>query len=168
MISLKKIIVLIGIILLVCGCEENTVKSNGKKVDTSKMLHEHCTRSGSAGAGVTVSLNYEIYSTGEILNIVQSTERIETTIQETLDQYESAYKGIHEHYAGLEYYDAKVERTNNSVTSYITINYDKIDIGKLIDIEGEDDNVFENKVPKLAKWKELAKKVGTKCEVVED
>ena len=157
-----------GILFFMSACTNNTVEVNGEKVDTSKMIHEHCTRAGSAGSGIDVNLSYEIYYTGEILNIIESTERVETTQANTLDLYENAYKSIHKNYEGLDYYDAEVERTNNSVTSHITINYDKIDIGKLISIEGEDDNVFENKIPKVEKWKELAKKVGTKCSKVEE
>ena len=151
-----------------CSCEDNNVTIGGERVNTNEMIHEHCTRSGNAGEGVKVELNYEIYSTGEILNIVQSKELIETTQKETLDLYENAYKNIHKNYEGLEYYDAKVERTDHSVTSTISINYDKIDIEKLISIEGEEDNVFEDNVPKVSKWKELAKKVGTKCSKVEE
>ena len=44
----------------------------------------------------------------------------------------------------------------------------EIDIDKLIDIEGEKDNIFENKVAKVDKWLELAKRLGTKCELVEE
>ena len=34
------------------------------------------------------------------------------------------------------------------------------------EIEGEEDNIFINKVPKVDKWLELAKKFGTTCELV--
>ena len=39
-------------------------------------------------------------------------------------------------------------------------------IDKLIEIEGEEDNVFENKIPKVSKWLDLSKKFGTTCELV--
>ena len=43
---------------------------------------------------------------------------------------------------------------------------DKVDIDKLIEIEGEEDNIFENKIPKVSKWLDLSKKFGTTCELV--
>ena len=165
----RLIIVLLLAMVLIVGCEkqEEKVISNGKKVDTSKMLHKHCTRGGSVTDG-EASLNYEIYYTGEKLNIIESEEKVTSDSSSVLDTYEEAYNKIHKYYEGLEYYDTRVERNDNSVISYITINYDKIDIDKLISIEGEEDNIFENKVPKVDKWLELAKKVGTKCKLVEE
>ena len=43
------------------------------------------------------------------------------------------------------------------------INYDKVDINKIISIEGDKDNIFEDGQAKVKKWKKLAKKVGTEC-----
>ena len=170
---MKKInilVLLITIILLVTGCENNTsnkVISNGQKVNTSKMQHKHCTREGSVTNG-EVNLNYDIYYTGDILNILKSEETVISNLSSVLDTYENAYKNIHKNYEGLKYYDTSVERTDDRVTSTITINYDQIDIGRLIDIEGEEDNIFENKIPKVEKWITLAKKFGAKCELVEE
>ena len=48
------------------------------------------------------------------------------------------------------------------------INYDKVDVRKILSIEGEKDNIFENNKAKVEKWKSLAKKFGTKCEEVEE
>lgn len=44
------------------------------------------------------------------------------------------------------------------------INYDKIDIDKLLEIEGEEDNIIVGNKAKLSLWLELAGKVGTVCE----
>ena len=165
------ILVLILSLLLITGCEnkKNTKKviSNGKPVNTAKMEHKHCTREANA-TNAEVSLNYDIYYTNDRLNLLVSEEKIISASDEVLTTYENAYKGIHKNYEGLNYYDAKVVRGDTTVTNTITINYDKIDIDKLISIEGEEDNIFENKIPKVDKWITLAKKFGTKCEIVED
>ncbi len=160
---MKKIILILIILITVItltGCSgSNTLTSN-------KLQHDHCTRNATAGEGIDVSLSYELYYKGDVLKKLESTEQVKTEDSATLDEYENAYKGIHKNYEGLKYYDTKVKRTNNSVTSTIIINYEKIDIDKLIEIEGEEDNIFEDKVPKVDKWKELAKKIGTTCETV--
>lgn len=172
------IIILLGTLLLT-GCEStssnttgnktvNEVVSNGKTVNTKKMGQLHCTRAATAGSGIEVSLEYDVFYTGENINIVHSMEKIITADNNTLDTYENAYRGIHDHYKGLDYYDANVIRGDTTVTSDIVINFDKIDIDKLIEIEGEEDNIFENKVPKLEKWLALGKKIGVKCEESEE
>jgi len=164
----KLLVALVISLFLICGCTNNKeiVEVNGEKVNTSKMGHKHCTRKATAGSGIDVSLSYDIYYTGNILNMIQSEEKIMSANSESLDTYEEAYRGIHEHYKDLEYYDTSLVRTETTVTSTMTIDYDKIDVEKLIEIEGSS-SIFENNVAQLDKWLELAKKVGTNCEEVE-
>ena len=162
------LVLLLVLLLLVTGCaKKEVVESNGEKVNVGKMQHQHCTRIGNA-EGAEVNLNYDIYYTDDILNVLQSEEQVVSDNSDTLTTYENAYKGIHQHYEGLAYYDTNVVREGNSVTSTITINYDKIDINRLIAIEGSDDNIFEDGKPKVDKWLELAKKLGAKCNTVEE
>ena len=162
------LILIIISILFVTGCddEKDVVISNGTRVNVSKMGHKHCSREAKAGDGITVELNYDLYYKDEDLLLLKSVEKINTTDSTSLDTYENAYNGIKVHYDGLEYYDQEVVRDSESVTNTITINYEKIDIQKLLDIEGEEDNVIENGKAKVDKWITLAKKFGTKCEEV--
>ena len=163
------IITLLFVSFFLVGCEkQEKVISNGEKVNVSKMQHKHCTRTASADSGVEVSLNYDLYYTGEKLNLLHSEEKVTSTSNESLDLYQNAYESIHQHYEGLEYYDTSVVRGGDFIASAITINYDKIDIGKLLDIEGEEDNIIENGEAKVEKWLALAKKLGAKCEDVSD
>lgn len=169
----KKVLLILGIVLLsLVGCEEENNKtsiiSNNEKINTSKMEHKHCTRTATASDDIEVSLNYDIYYTGDILNIVHSEEKVTSSKKENLDLYEESYKKISEYYKDLEYYDFEVTRDENSTAAKITINYDKVDIGKLLDIEGEEDNIIENGQAKLDKWMELSKKFGTSCTDVEE
>ena len=168
---MKKIFVIISlflIVILLCGCEEKEkVVINGKTINTSKMEHKHCTRNGTLTGG-EVKLEYDIYYTGDVLNVVKSMEKVISSDENILNSYEQAYKGIHAHYMGLENYDTEVVRGDTSVTSIMNINYDEIDIDELIRIEGEEDNIFDNKVPSVSKWLEFASKLGAKCELVKD
>lgn len=161
------IIIVLFLVILLCGCEskDNEIIINNKPVNTSKMEHKHCTREATA-TGAEVKLEYDIYYTGSTLNILKSQEKVISANEEILNIYEEAYKNVHSNYSGLDYYDTEVIRGDTTVTSNISINYDEIDIDKLIEIEGEEDNIFINKVPKVDKWLELAKKFGTTCELV--
>lgn len=162
------LIILLVISAILCGCDKsnNSVVVNGNKVSTASMEHKHCTREATA-TGADVKLEYDLYYTDDVLNLLVSKEKIISSDEEILNTYESAYKNIHVNYEELDNYDTVVERGDTIVTSTITINYDKVDISKLIEIEGEEDNIFEDNIPKVGKWLELASKFGTKCEIVE-
>lgn len=151
---LRSSIVLV-MVLLLAGCGSNSsVSSDGVK---------KCTRIGTVTNGST-EMNYEVYYNGEDIVLLHSTEKIISDSSSVLDTYEEAYKNIFKQYEGLEYYDNKVTRSSNSVTNEITINYEKIDMGKLLDIEGEENNVIENGKVKLDTWLSFAKKYGVTCE----
>ena len=167
------IILLIISLFIFTGCEDNNKvigESTGSEntIDSGESGHKHCTREGNAGSGVDVSLNYELYYTGNYLNVLESIEKVVSADEKTLDTYQDAYKKIHDNYKGLEYYDAEVVRGDTSVTSHIKIDYDRINIDHLLDIEGEEDNIIVDGKARVDKWLELAKKFGTKCEEVEE
>lgn len=161
------IVIILFLVILLCGCEskDNEVIINNKPINTSKMEHKHCTREATLDGG-EVKLEYDIYYTGDVLNLLVSKEKIISSSEDILNTYEEAYKKIHLNYEKLENYDTSVVRGDTTVLSTISINYDKVDIDRLIEIEGEEDNIFINKVPKVDKWLELAKKFGTTCELV--
>ena len=164
------IITLLLVCILLCGCEEKENKQvivNNQVVNTASMKHKHCTREANVNGGEG-KFEYDIYYTGSILNVLKSKEEVISADDELLNTYEESYKKIHSYYEGLDYYDTSVVRGDTTVISTISINYDEIDINKLIDIEGEEDNIFENKIPKVNKWLSFAKKLGVKCELVED
>lgn len=168
------ILLIIVSLFIVTGCNSqsnnkanNQVISNGEKVDTKTMKHKHCTRSADAGTNTDMVLEYDVYYTGEKLNLLISHEELKTEDQDMLKEYEDAYKKIATYYEGLEYYEQEVTKTSNSVTNKTTINYDKIDIKELLAIEGEEDNIVENGEAKVDLYLALLKRFGGKCEDVE-
>lgn len=184
--NLSKLALIMMIVVLLTGCgsnessttannanrnsnnsrsnESTTPNSSVSESDTTGMEKLTCSREASAGSGVDVNLDYEIYYQGEYIQILHSTEQVVTDDQDTLDEYEDAYKGIYKNYEGLKYYDNTVTRTNDSVTSDTVINYGKIDTDKLLAIEGEEDNVIKDGKVKLDDWLDFAEQFGTKCE----
>lgn len=162
------IICLFLIVILLCGCEsKEKVIIDDNPINTSKMEHKHCTRNGSLSGG-EVKLEYDIYYTGDVLNIVKSMEKVISSDESILNTYEEAYKKIHSYYKGLDHYETEIVRGDTTVTSYMNIYYDELDIDKLLEIEGEEDNIFEGKIPKVSKWLEFTKKLGTTCELVKE
>lgn len=172
------LLIIVLSLIIVTGCEDksnsqtnnssnNKVISNGETVNTGTMKHKVCTRNATAGTNTETKFQYDVYYTGENLNILISHEELITKNQDILKEYEDAYKKIATYYEGLEYYEQVVTKTSNSVTNKTTINYDKIDIQKLLDIEGEEDNIIKNGKAKVDLYLALLKKFGGTCEDVE-
>lgn len=172
--TINLVVLLIISMFILTGCEEEQkqIENNAGgvidnvQIDNTTKGHKVCTRSANAGSNAEVELNYDVYYTGENINILVSKEKLITEDQDMLKQYEDAYKQIGSYYKELQYYNQKVTRTNNSVLNEITINYDKIDIKQLLAIEGEEDNIIENGKAKVDLYIALLKKFGGKCEDV--
>ena len=123
-----------------------------------------CSTEAYAGEGIDVNLKYAVkYNNGNILELI-SVQNVVSESQDSLDLYEDAYKKIALNYNGLNYYVTDIVRDSNSVTYTITINYDEINVKKLLEIEGEEDNIIKNGKAKLSLWLDLASKMGTLCE----
>lgn len=171
----KLVILFILCLILATGCNDKEETSSTSSVTskdgeitsiediTSTTGELSCTREGSASDGITPSFNYYIKYENDNIIELHSVEMITSTNQDSLDEYETAYQNINNYYKGLKYYDTEVVRTDNSVTRDTVINYDKIDIKKLLDIEGEEDNIIENGKAKLSIWLEFASQFGTTC-----
>ena len=157
------IAILLGILVItMTACEQK----EGSNISTKGQIHEHCVRAGKTSDDSDVEMSYEVYYTGERINKIYSVERVNSTSQETLDLYEESYRKIHSYYKDIEYYKTEVIRTDETVTSIMDIDYDHINIKELEELEGTDDNIFENDIPKISKYKEFAEKFGVECEIV--
>lgn len=174
---LTKLLTVILVILLLTACSDETTtdKTTNKQTTSSEeplvvnskdiegLDKMTCTREGNLDDG-EVKLTYDLYYEGEDLILLHAIEEVITEDSSILDEYENAYKSIRENYLGLNYYDTAVVRTNDSVTNDTIINYGKIDINKLLEIEGEEDNIIVDGKAKVDSWLELAEQFGTECE----
>lgn len=159
----KGLFLFISILVLVGCSNSNELEKN---YNTRGYEHISCKRDAEdSNEGTTVDIRYDIYYKGEYLKILKSEEKITSSNQEILDNYEKAYKNVYSAYDNLEYYDNTVTRDSNLVKSVTYINYGKIDMDQLLDIEGKEDNVevTDGKI-KLEDWKSFAKKYGTVCD----
>lgn len=171
------VIVFVVCLLGLCGCDKDNkefeISNESNKVsiveedfDMSGAGELYCTTEAYAGDDVSVDLNYRLtYKRGNILKL-RSIAKITSDNQDSLDQYETAYQKIAANYEELKYYDVSLIRDSNTVVYDTTINYSEIDIKKLLDIEGEEDNIIEDGKAKLSLWLDLAERVGTTCEEV--
>ncbi len=163
----KSSLIILGISLLfiITGCDSSKDNSS-VKYSTVGLNHVECTRDAYVDDDTTdVDINIDIYyDNNDYIKVLKSVEKITSTDGKLLSQYEESYKKIYDAYKDIKYYDNEVERTETSVTSTTTINYGKVDMDKVLEIEGEEDNVkvVDGKI-KLSDWKSFAKKYGTTC-----
>lgn len=157
---------MISSLFIVTGCSDNKVEETSK-YDTTGLSHITCTKDAyiESDSSAKVNINYDLYyDSDDYLKVFESVEKITSDNSSLLDQYEQAYKKIYKSYSDIKYYDNKVERTNNTVISKTSINYGKVDMKKVRELEGEEDNVklTDGKI-KIDDWKKFAKKYGTTC-----
>ena len=171
------IISLVFLSLFVVGCskedeaidEKTPVANRGTildDIDSSKSGKLACTREAYASEGIDVELTYDIEYNNGYISILHARDKVISNSKDSLDEYEDAYRKIAKNYDGLKYYDITITRDNNSVTNDILINYDKVDIDKLLDIEGEEDNVIVNGKVALKDWVTFAEQFGAVCREV--
>lgn len=181
---MKKILkssLLIIMLLLITGCGKNNgveiVNMEGTTSNTSEnpMYNINvkgsgdleCTRAANAYKGLTASFNYGVtYKNGIITNI-HSIEKVKGDDTSALDEYEEAYKTIKDKYKDVKYYDITVTRDSNSVIFDSNIDYTKVNMNKILKIEGNENDIYnsDNKL-ELKKWYSFVKKMGTTCKGV--
>lgn len=181
--KLKKIslfLIILVCCMFLCGCSEEKKESNSttditgtttvKKTIVPDDFNMNgtgrlkCSTEASAGEGIDVDLNYTVnYKNGNILNL-KSIQKVTSDDSSSLDLYETSYTNIALSYKNLKYYDTNIVRDSNSVTYTIYIDYDNIDVDKLLDIEGAEDNIIKRGKAKLSLWLDLAGSMGTVCE----
>ena len=150
------VILLLIITLCLCGCEkEKKIEVGNKTINVTNMGHKSCTRQGSVENG-EASFHYDVYYKNDYITLLQSSEKVTSSSSSVLDEYESAYRQIASYYSGLDEYNQNVIRNSDSVENVIVINYSKLDMNKLIAIEGNESNLYEEKGIKLNVWLEFA------------
>lgn len=161
-------LVLLLTTLLITGCSyKKEVKDPSSNYNIDGYTHTTCKRDAviEDNYSTSININFDLYSDQEgYLKILKSKEEIISSNQDLLNEYEQAYRKIYKAYDEVKYYDNKVERNDNRLTSTTTINYGLVDMDKIMEIEGTEDNVevHDGKI-KVSDWKKFAKKYGTVC-----
>ena len=160
----KKVISILSlaiVLTLICtGCEEE--KKVAKESNYNVL---HCTRKSTTQDNLTTSLKYSIYYDNLYVTKTVSVEKVTSSSDDLLEKYKTAYENVFANYKGIPYYNNTVEKVGDTVTSTTIIDYEHLDYKKILEIEGEDGNIFESdgKVKKKT-LVSLYKKYGAKCE----
>lgn len=164
--KLFNITLLLLLVITITGCTKKTesgttINSESDMSDKKGVLT--CTREATGLNNSAVELSYEVnYKNGYITKL-HSIEKVTSSNEEVLETYRSAYEKIFEAYKDLEYYENSVTDEGKTVVSDTVIEYDKVDLDKLKEIENTKDSVIKDGKVALKDWLKFAEKFGTKC-----
>jgi len=172
----NSILIIIILLLTACGNKENVeiVNMDGTTSNRSdNPLYNinvkgsgslTCTRSATAYNGLNASFNYAINYENGIITSMHSIEKVQGDDKKALDEYEDAYNKIKEKYANIDYYDIVITRDESSVIYDSNIDYSKVDMDKILKLEGNQNDIYNSSNQlELKKWYSFAKKMGTTC-----
>lgn len=116
-----KILSVLLVVVILCGCE-GTTKEKIVKCSTSK---------NDVVNGYELKSSYVIYTKGDVVNKVKTTEIVTSNTDSILGYFEtslnSAYEKYSNQYGGYSY---KVTKEENKVIADVTIDYTKMDLDK--------------------------------------
>ena len=149
----KVLIIIICILILIVSIIVLKPKKDGKLICTYKYKDQD----------ITITTKYIVNYKNKYVTNLKTIEKITSDNQTILIEYRDKLKENYSLYNDIKYYDNKVRLIQNTVTSTTEINYNKIDINKLIELDKNNKYLFEDKKIHLNKFKELYKKNGAKC-----
>ena len=156
---MKKKLLILGIIalVLITGCGQ------GSKDITVKEEKMVCTRTGNMN-NLEMDFNYEVYYEGNNVNKVQTTEKITSEDTSVLEQSKQQIENLYSNFDNIENYNYNVVIEGNTLTSTTDINYEKIDIDELLEIDSSISQLLndDNKID-LEKITQVYEQTGATC-----
>lgn len=150
---LKKLVVLVGFVLLVasgCGSEKTMT----------------CTRTMDQN-GMKADLRYEVNYKGSTVSKVKSTEKITIEgddVTDTLETYKTTVENTYAPYKDVEHYNYNVSVDGNTLTSTVDIDYSKIDTKKMIEIDSANGQLIKDGKINIDDLKSAYSAAGITCE----
>lgn len=144
---------LIGVVIIATGCEKSS---------TAKTVV--CSRSINQGT-VSLELKYTITYEEKYVQQINSVEKITSEDSSVIESYKDLLETTYASYKEIDHYKNNITISGNTLTSTTDIDYTKIDVAKLIEIDSANSQLFndDNKV-ELSTLKELYESMGTTCE----
>ena len=126
-------------VILLSGCGRESILDKVEKEDNEKVLK--CTRKTTEQDNLTTSFKYSIYYAGEYVTKTVAIEKVTSEDDDILKTYKEAYEKVFSNYKDIDYYDNEVKKEGNTVSTTTVVDYRKVDVNKIIEIEGKEDNI---------------------------
>ncbi len=142
------LVVLLGLMVTGCGqAEEKTMT---------------CTRTLKQGS-MSMDLEYTVTYKGDYVTKVKSVEKVTADDATVLDTYKSTVEELYKPYKDIKYYDTKVTIDGDTMTSTADINYEKIDMDKLVATDSAIGQLLTDGKIKVETMEEMYKQLGATC-----
>ena len=149
---LLKCVLFTSVIVLLAGC---TSKTNGKKMT--------CSATATQG-NIHIKMHYEVTFLGEYVKTVKTEEELTSSDKNTLKGYKNTIEDVYKKYDDIDYYDYKIEmKDDHTLISHVSIDYDHVDIDKIVALSDSSDQLIKNGKVKLSDIKEVYENVGATC-----
>jgi len=150
---MKKILVIImtTAILLLTGC----TAEEEKLMKCSRTINQ---------ASIQMNMLYNVTYKGNYVTKVESTEEVITDDQATLELYKKQIENTTAIFKDVEHYNHNITINGNKLTSTITIDYEKIDTDKLIEIDSSMQQLIKDGKVYVEDIESLYSQLGITCE----
>lgn len=135
-------LLLILSIILISGCGDESILDKVQKEGNEKILN--CTRTTTKQDNLKASFKYTIYYDGDYVTKAVAIEKVKSDDKDILKEYKEAYENVFSSYKDIDYYDNEVKQEGNTVSTTTVVDYRKVDVNKIIEIEGKEDNIFDD------------------------
>ena len=144
------LILLISVIGLTTGCAP----------ETGTMT---CTMTTYPIDGITIRSIYKATYKNNIVTKLKTVEKIISEYKDNLKTYQEKIEELYSGYQGIKYYNNAIKIKEDTLTSTTTIQYDKVDTEKLIEVDSGNASLIKNgKVP-IDDLEKLYKQNGCNC-----
>ncbi len=146
---MKKIIALTLLsLILITGC--------GKEKTMT------CTRTMNQNS-ISFDLKYEVEYLKDYVTKIKSTEMVKSSDKNVLESYKETVEKTYEPYKDVEHYNYSVEITEDTLISKTDLDYTKIDVDKMIEIDSANSKIIKDGKIKLEDIKNTYETMGLIC-----
>ena len=111
-----------------------------------------------------MDFRYEVYYQGQDVNKVETKEIIESDSQETLNTYKTTIENLYSNFDNIDNYKYNVVVEGNTLTSTTDINYAKIDMDQLLEVDSSIQQLLnDNNKVDLEKVTSVYEQAGATC-----
>lgn len=116
-------------------------------------------------SGDEFDLSYFADYEGNYVTNIRSDERITSNDSNALETYKKSIEQTYAPFDNIEYYDYSVSIDGNTLISTTDIDYSKIDINKVIEIDSSSRALIKNGKININDLKKVYESMGTTCEM---
>ncbi len=130
--------------------------------DETKTMKCHYSANNS---GTKFDLTYFVDYDGSYVTSVRSDERITSDNSTVLETYKKTVEETYSPFDNVEYYDYSIKIDGNTLISTTDINYSKIDIEKILEIDSSSATLIKNGKININDIKKVYETVGATCDM---